>query len=208
MAKEDFYKILGVKRDAKPEEIRKAYRRLARKYHPDVNPGNKSAEERFKKISEAYDVLSDPKKRPVYDRLGFYSDAAAEAAAGAGTGARGRGRPVDFSGFDFNDVGGTEQGAGPTSFRDIFSQFFRGGGEGAEGASQEPGTDLEYQASIGFWDAIRGTVVRLTVPHFQMCPVCHGKGGSGPEIVCPECKGRGTSSKVMGGMRFDVACPR
>ncbi len=78
MAKEDFYKILGVKRDAKPEEIKKAYRRLARKYHPDVNPGDKSAEERFKQTTEAFDVLSDPKKRAVYDRFGQYSDNLAE----------------------------------------------------------------------------------------------------------------------------------
>src|SRR5437016_14529442 len=85
MAKEDFYKILGVKRDAKPEEIKKAYRRLARKYHPDVNPGDKSAEERFKQTTEAFDVLSDPKKRAVYDRFGQYSDNLADAAAkGAG----------------------------------------------------------------------------------------------------------------------------
>src|SRR6266850_2582398 len=81
MAKEDFYKILGVKRDAKPEEIKKAYRRLARKYHPDVNPGDKGAEERFKQMSEAFDVLSDPKKRTVYDRFGQYSENLADAAA-------------------------------------------------------------------------------------------------------------------------------
>src|SRR5712692_7078605 len=88
MAKEDFYKILGVKRDAKPEEIKKAYRRLARKYHPDVNPGDKSAEERFKQTTEAFDVLSDPKKRAVYDRFGQYSDNLADAAARGATEAR------------------------------------------------------------------------------------------------------------------------
>src|ERR671922_1500985 len=98
MAKEDFYQILGVKRDAKPEEIKKAYRRLARKYHPDVNPGDKAAEDRFKQMSEAFDVLSDPKKRAVYDRFGQYSDNLADAAArGAGAGPSG-GFPFDFSG--------------------------------------------------------------------------------------------------------------
>src|SRR5205085_1435584 len=109
MAKEDFYQILGVKRDAKPEEIKKAYRRLARKYHPDVNPGDKSAEERFKFITEAHEVLSDPKKRKVYDRFGQYSDqladAAARGAAGPGAGgAAGRagGPPFDFTGFDWS----------------------------------------------------------------------------------------------------------
>src|ERR671916_1163034 len=100
MAKEDFYKVLGVKRDAKPEEIKKAYRRLARKHHPDVNPGDKSAEERFKRITEAHDVLSDPKKRQVYDRFGQYSDNLADMAAKGhapgGAGARPGGVPFDF----------------------------------------------------------------------------------------------------------------
>src|SRR5579864_4514591 len=107
----DYYGILGVKKGASPEEIRKAFRKLARKYHPDVNPGDKKAEERFKDLSEANDVLSDPKKRKIYDQLGFYSDnidpAAAEAyARGAGTqsgGGQGQGVPFDFSGFDFSD---------------------------------------------------------------------------------------------------------
>ena len=100
MAKEDFYKILGVKRDAKPEEIKKAYRRLARKYHPDVNPGDKSAEERFKQMSEAFDILSDPKKRTVYDRFGEYSDNLANAAARGAGAAYSQGSPIDYSGFD------------------------------------------------------------------------------------------------------------
>src|ERR671929_846878 len=113
MAKEDFYKVLGVDRKAKPEEIKKAYRRLARKYHPDVNPGDKAAEERFKLVTEAHDVLSDPKKRAVYDRFGQYSDNLADAAAkggagfgGFGTGAGG-GRtspPFDFEGFDWGNT--------------------------------------------------------------------------------------------------------
>src|ERR1043165_5388179 len=112
MAKEDFYKILGVKKDAKPDEIKKAYRRLARKYHPDVNPGDKAAEDRFKQMSEAFDVLSDPKKRKVYDQFGQYSDNLAQAAEAGATGStytRG-GAPFDFSGFDFG--GATSQGAG------------------------------------------------------------------------------------------------
>src|ERR1044072_8359837 len=123
MAKEDFYKILGVKKDAKPDEIKKAYRRLARKYHPDVNPGDKAAEDRFKQMSEAFDVLSDPKKRKVYDRFGQYSDNlanATEAGSGAGFGRGGGGGvPFDFSGFDWGAApggAGTTQGSG--SFRD------------------------------------------------------------------------------------------
>src|SRR5881227_3245997 len=117
MAKEDYYQVLGIKRDAKPEEIKKAYRRLARKYHPDVNPGDKASEERFKQMSEAFDVLSDPKKRAVYDRFGQYSDNLADAAArGAGAAYTG-GTPFDFSGFDWGSA--TPGAAAGSSFRDI-----------------------------------------------------------------------------------------
>ena len=204
MAKEDYYQVLGVGRKATQEEIRKLYRRLARKYHPDVNPGDKAAEERFKKITAAYDVLSDPKKRQMYDRFGYYSESGPPPGAG---GAHGQ-RPVDFSGFEFTDWPGAQGEAGPTSFRDIFSQFFHRGDGAEEMVAPEPGGDLEYQAHIGFWDAIRGTTVRLNVPRFQPCAVCHGKGGTGPEVICPECKGTGNSSKAMGTMRFSVPCPR
>ena len=131
MAKEDFYQILGVKRDAKPEEIKKAYRRLARKYHPDVNPGDKASEERFKRITEALEVLSDPKKRQVYDRFGQYSDQLADAAARGATpgGGAGRGVPFDFAGFDWGNVNtsASSPSGGGSSFRDIFSELFGGG---------------------------------------------------------------------------------
>src|SRR5208282_4069755 len=121
--KQDYYQVLGVSRDAKEDEIRKTYRKLARKYHPDLNPGDKSAEERFKKVQEAYDILSDPKKRQVYDQYGFYSDNIPPGGPGAGAEQPGMG----FGGFDFseyvNDHGaGTQTGGG--NFRDIFSQFF------------------------------------------------------------------------------------
>src|SRR6476646_5448557 len=142
----DYYGALGVKKTASSEEIRKAFRKLARKYHPDVNPNDKKAEEKFKEISEANDVLSDPKKRKIYDQLGFYSDnidpAAAEAYANAGASGGGfsggfpggfqggggaQGVPFDFGGFDFSDLGGgrTSSGGG-SSFRDIFSGIFGG----------------------------------------------------------------------------------
>src|SRR5712672_4174412 len=138
----DYYGILGVKKTATPEEIRKSFRKLARKYHPDVNPNDKKAEEKFKELSEANDVLTDPKKRKIYDQLGYYSDnidpAAAEAySRGGGFGAGGfggvpaggrGGQGFDFSGFDFSDLGGAggrQSGAG--GFRDIFSSIFGGG---------------------------------------------------------------------------------
>src|SRR6201988_2031652 len=134
--KKDYYETLGVKKSASTEDIRKAFRKLARKYHPDVNPGDKSAEEKFKTISEANEVLSDPKKRKIYDQVGFYSDnidpAAAEAyARGGGSasrpGAQGHGVPFDFGGFDFSDFAGGGRQAHHGDFRDIFSSIFRGG---------------------------------------------------------------------------------
>src|SRR5690348_12395561 len=136
MAKKDYYQILGVKKDAKADEIKKSYRRLARKFHPDVNPNDKSAEEKFKEVQEAYDVLSDEKKRKVFDRFGYYNDNldpdspfGAGASAGGGAGTAG----FDFSGFDF---GGATSGGG-SSFRDIFSDLFGGGGGGTS-ARREP----------------------------------------------------------------------
>src|SRR5258705_6221810 len=122
MAKQDYYEILGVKREAKPEEIKKAYRRLARKYHPDVNPGDKSAEERFKLTTEAHDVLSDPKKRSIYDRFGQYSDNLADAAARGAGPTTGRTAPgFDFTGFDWGggSPGTTGASGSGSSFRDI-----------------------------------------------------------------------------------------
>src|ERR1700757_3498521 len=156
----DYYAILGIKKKATPDEIRKAFRKLARKYHPDVNPGDKKAEEKFKEISEANDILSDEKKRKIFDQFGFYSDqidpAAAEAAARAGQGAGSRGQevPFDFGGFDFSDfaspgtqgTGSAPSGGGWGGFRDIFSGMFSQGGR-QQKHGPEPGTDLEYQVT-------------------------------------------------------------
>ena len=151
-SKQDYYEVLGVSRDSKADEIRKSYRRLARKYHPDLNPGDKSSEERFKNVQEAYDVLSDPKKRQMYDQFGFYSENGFAGAGPGGGAGQGQHPNMDFSGFDFSDFtagsgGGrrTTEGAHPGAggFRDIFSQFF--GGRGAEQAEPEAekGGDLE-----------------------------------------------------------------
>jgi molecular chaperone DnaJ len=220
----DYYGALGVKKGASAEEIRKAFRKLARKYHPDVNPGDKKSEEKFKEISEANEVLSDPKKRKIYDQLGFYSDnidpAAAEAyARGGATGAGGFGGfdprnaggareevPFDFSGFDFSEGGGGAQGGG---FRDIFSSLFggaRGGAATAEHGRSQAGTDLEYQVNVSFWDAIRGTTVRLNIERRETCTRCHGEGHLPGTQTCPTCHGKG---KVETGrpMKFSVTCP-
>ncbi len=221
-AKKDYYELLGVKKSASAEEIRKAFRKLARKYHPDVNPGDKAAEEKFKAISEANDVLSDPKKRKIYDQIGFYSDnidpATAEAYARAGGGARGfsggfpgdqagsggaQGAHFDFDGFDFSDLfegGRGRKASGAGSFRDIFSGIFGGrGGAAAEGP--EPSSDLEYQVNVPFWTAIRGGVMKgqITQTGGRMkfnvpCPRCHGTGKN--ISTCPTCHGEGTVERT------------
>jgi len=201
--KQDYYEVLGVSKKTPLKEIRQAYRKLARKYHPDLNPGDKSSEDKFKQVQEAYDVLSDAKKRQMYDQYGFYSDAGPGPAAG-GPGQNPAGQ-VDFSGFDFG-------GAGGTSFRDLFSQFFGGrGGGGVEygGPDEEPGSDLEYRMEIGFWDAVRGAVKKITVTRLDTCSVCHGTGAIGnSQQVCPDCGGTGQQTRSSGNMRFNVTCPR
>lgn len=208
--KKDYYAILGVARDAKPEQIRKSYRRLARKHHPDVNPGDKSAEERFKEISEAYEVLGDEKKRPIYDQYGFYADnippgypAGAATPAGAGV------PDFDFSGFDFTGFEPqAEKGGVGSAFRDIFSQVFPRGAERAAPEGPERGSDLEHHMHLGFWDAIRGTQVRFTAARNEACPACQGTGeGDGKAVTCPTCGGAGKTMRQAGTMRFTMACP-
>jgi molecular chaperone DnaJ len=197
-SKQDYYELLGVPRKAAQKEIRQAYRKLARKYHPDLNPGDKSAEEKFKQIQEAYDVLSDSKKRQGYDQFGF------DAERRGGMPPEGYADPgVEFGGFDF----GGSQG---TSFRDLFSQFFGGGMPGATrgGPMQEPGADLEYQITIGFWEAVRGTVKKLTVAHLEKCTTCGGTGTAGAPQVCTACGGSGQVAQTSGKMRFKVPCTR
>src|SRR6516225_5757038 len=136
----DYYATLGVDRKAKPEQVRKAYRHLARKYHPDLNPGSKAAEEKFKGISEAYEILGDEKKRHIYDQYGFYADNIP--VGGPPPGSRPAGAPgVDFSGFDFSDFQPQDrQGGIGSSLRDLFS-FFRGGEREQEEAGPERGAD-------------------------------------------------------------------
>src|SRR5437660_8527501 len=228
--KKDYYEILGVKKSASVDDIRKAFRKLARKYHPDVNPGNKAAKKKFKALPEANDVLSDPKKRKIYDQLGFYSDnidpAAAEAyARGGPTGAGGfggfpgggasagrQGVPFDFSGFDFNDMfegaRGQRSSGGGGGFRDIFSGIFGGGRGAAAQEGPEPGSDLEYQVNVPFWTAIRGGVMRLNITRQDACANCRGNGYIEQPGVCPQCKGKGTIEQTGGRMKFNVTCPR
>ncbi|HEX7174612.1 MAG TPA: molecular chaperone DnaJ [Pyrinomonadaceae bacterium] len=219
MAKEDFYKVLGVKRDAKPEEIKKAYRRLARKHHPDVNPGDKSAEERFKRITEAHDVLSDPKKRTVYDRFGQYSDNLADAAArgatgpgfGAGGGAgRAGAPPFDFTGFDFGTASSSGSSGGGSSFRDIFADLFGGGKEEHEPPRPMPqrGADIEMPLALSFEESVTGMTTNITVNRSEQCSRCNGAGDAGgPLTTCTTCGGAGQVQRAGGRLRFAQECP-
>ncbi len=203
-----------------------------------MNPGDKKSEEKFKEISEANDVLSDEKKRKVFDQFGFYSDsidsAAAEAAArggygpvygGGGGGSAGAGRagggaqevPFDFGGFDFSDFqqGARGSGAAPRGegggFGGSFKDIFSGmfnGGQKGASRGPQPGTDLEYQVAIDFWTAVRGGVTRLEIQRQEMCPTCKGKSTTGGAVECPECHGSGQVTQMGGRMKFNIQCPR
>jgi len=214
--KHDYYETLGVSRNASDEDLRKAYRKLARKFHPDLNPGDKSAEDRFKNVQEAYDVLSDPKKKNMYDQVGFYSDSGFPS-SGPGPGSS-RHPNMDFGGFDFSDVlrnaqaeaqqrrGGSAGGGG---FKDIFSQFFRGGDAEPSDVSPEKGTDLEYGLNITFWQAMKGLQTTIQITRYEECPTCHGSGGNeSGSVACPQCSGTGNVSQMAGNMKFNLTCPR
>ena len=207
--KTDYYELLGVPRKASVKDLRAAYRKLARKYHPDLNPGDKSAEEKFKQIQEAYEVLSDTKKRQMYDQFGFNAPGpGGMPPPGAGYGGVSpEDVHFDFGGFDFG--GGSGAGAG-ASFRDVFSQFFRGATAAQAGQQErEPGTDLEYQIDITFAEAMHGTVKKLSFTRLDVCNACHGAGfAPGDEKVCPTCNGSGQVTQVSGKMRFQVPCSR
>lgn len=218
--KHDYYETLSVQRGASEDEVRKAYRKLARKYHPDLNPGDKSAEDRFKNVQEAYDVLSDAKKRQMYDQVGFYSDSGFAAGGGSGGAGQSSHPNMDFNGFDFSEAfrgaqteteGRRTTGGPGGSFKDIFSQFFHGPGGGESAGEPEPqkGTDLEYGLNISFWQAIRGTQAKIEVTRYDQCPTCRGTGGSeNGSAACPQCKGTGTVSQMAGNMKFNLTCPR
>ncbi len=194
----DYYKTLGVDKKATPEEIKKAYRKLARRYHPDANPDDKDAEARFKEISQAHDVLGDPEKRKQYD-------------SGSGPFATGAGPGGGFGGFGNFDFDASSMG-------DILSNLFggagAGGGAGARTGRQrarpERGADLEAQVSISFDQAVRGAQVPLQVPMQATCDTCHGTGakpGTTPS-VCPQCEGRGIETQGQGMFSISQPCSR
>jgi molecular chaperone DnaJ len=187
----DLYEILGVAKTASQDEIKKAYRKLARKYHPDRNPDNKEAEERFKEVQGAYDVLSDPKKREQYDRLGD------QVLGGAG----GFDPSVfaGFEGFDIGDLLGSLFGAG-------------GGGPGGRGRGRRGsrGRDLEASVSLSFEDSLHGATIRVPVEVSAPCGACHGTGaepGTKP-VRCPQCQGRGVIAQNQGPFALSQPCSR
>lgn len=193
----DYYEVLGVGRSASVADIKKAYRKLARKYHPDLNPGDKSAEAKFKEIQEANAVLSDPKKRSQYDQFGFAGDRPPGGPSGPGPG-------TGFEGFDFSD-------SGPASFRDFFETIFGGGMGGRQAHSPQPsgrGADLIYTMKIGFEDAVRGVQTKIRLVREATCASCGGSGtahGSRPRS-CPACGGTGRKTVNRGVMRFAAPC--
>ncbi|MBM3815212.1 MAG: molecular chaperone DnaJ [Acidimicrobiia bacterium] len=212
--KQDHYETLGLKRGAGAEEVRKAYRRLARKYHPDLNPGDQVAEDRFKKVQEAYDILNDPKKRKMYDQFGFYSE---NAFPGGGGRSAGFDPNVGFGGFDFSEMfgagagakagGAFEEGGFSSKFGDLFGQFFHRGAPGQK--EPQPGADLEYALDVDFWRAVKGTQVRLNIVRQEACVTCKGSGSSGGQkVVCAQCNGTGNVTQQAGAMRFNLTCPR
>ena len=206
--KTDYYERLGVPRKASAKDIRAAFRKLARKYHPDLNPGDKSAEEKFKQLQEAYDVLSDSKKRQMYDQYGFYAENLPPGGYPGGAGAGGPNVNFDFGGFDFGGEPGGGGAGGGTSFRDLFSQFFGGrGGTATMEPEHEPGGDLEYQIEIDFWNAVRGAVRKISITRLDSCETCHGTGAIGSPHTCEACNGTGSVQQAAGKMRFNVPCP-
>ena len=214
-AKKDYYNTLGVKKDAKADEIKKAYRRMARKFHPDVNPNDKTAENKFKEVQEAYDVLSDDKKRKVFDRFGYYADNLdPDSPFGAGAGAAGAGATpgFDFSGFNWEPSTGAG-GGGSSSFRDIFADLFGGGG--GRTAQPEPprplpkkGNDIEMPLALSFEEAFTGLTTNITVNRSEQCSRCQGAGDTGgPVVQCPTCKGTGQVMRTGGRLQFSQECP-
>mgnify|MGYP003799275555 CR=1 FL=1 len=184
MAKANYYDVLGISRGASEEEVKKAYRKLARKYHPDLNPGNREAEARFKEVSEAYDVLSDPDKRRNYDQYGDPSGPPQPDFGGAG-----------FQGFDFGDLGG------------MFGEFFSGGRH-PQPPGPQPGESIQHLVRIGFQEAFRGTKVALQVQRTETCRACQGWGEAPgvPKSACPSCQGRGVREQGIGFFRSRVPC--
>ena len=204
MAKKDLYETLGVNRTATVDDIKKVYRKLARKYHPDMNPGKKEAEERFKEISLAHDVLTDTEKRKIYDEFG-------EEGLQPGFNperARTYRQWSSGSGFDVGGRGASGGGRSTFSFEDVFGDLFGGRQQGA--SRSEPGEDLEYALELDLLDAVRGTSQTISIQRPVPCPACRGRGGqkNGAPTTCPECGGQGQVRVGPGPVSLMRTCAR
>lgn len=199
----DYYELLGVSKGANADEVKKAYRKMAIKYHPDKNPGDKDAEEKFKQVSEAYEVLSDPKKRAQYDQFGH--DAFTRGPRGSSAGPRGGGPAGGFHDpFDiFSQVFGNAGGGS------IFEDIFGGGQKGRrQGSSVRDGSDMRYDLEIDFEDAVYGAERKIRLPKLETCSRCNGSGcepGTG-KVRCPRCNGTGQLSSSQGFFSMRQAC--
>ncbi len=191
----EFYIILGIGQSASVGDIKKAYRKLARRYHPDINPGDRAAEELFKRISEAYEVLSDPDKRGFYDQNGYYSEGVLD----AGTATQ----------WDFKFKGFDSSGSGASGFGDLFNQFFQQGRTSGSEREEDAGNDLECQISLTFEESITGVQTRVSVYRKSSCEVCRGAGRSvgASDSSCGSCSGTGQLIKAKGHLRFAMTCP-
>lgn len=197
MAKRDYYEVLGLAKGASQDDIKRAYRKLAVKYHPDKNPGDKAAEEKFREATEAYEVLSDDQKRPIYDQYGF---AGLDGMGQAGGG----GAQYSHAFNDFADLFGGMGGG----FSDIFDNLFGGTGGGSRRSSgPQPGASLRYDLKLGFKDAVFGTKAEIHFKHEEACDACHGTGGTGKK-TCPTCQGAGQVMQGNGFFRIQQTCPK
>jgi molecular chaperone DnaJ len=194
---DELYKTLGVSKNASDEEIKKAYRKLARQYHPDRNPDDKEAEEKFKEVSAAHDVLADPEKRKEYDAGGQFSQFGGFG-GGGGQGPFGPGAAGGSGGFNSFDFG------------DILGSVFSRGGGGRGQAQQVRGRDLETEVQLSFDQAVNGAQISVTVPKAERCTTCHGSGakpGTSP-VTCPRCEGRGIDAQSQGFFSISQPCPQ
>jgi molecular chaperone DnaJ len=209
-SKRDYYEILGVAKNASAEEIKKAYRKLAVKYHPDKNPGDASAEERFKELGEAYDVLSDQEKRSAYDRFGHQAFAGPGGAGPRGGGGFGGGfhDPFDIFREVFGSSGGGAGGAGAGG---IFEQFFGGAAGGrTDREGRQRGSDLRYDLQITLEEAARGVEKEIEVSKLDGCTTCNGSGAEAGSraVTCPQCGGRGQVVSSRGFFQVSQTCPK
>lgn len=199
MAKRDYYEVLGVEKTADQDTIKKAYRKLAIKYHPDRNPGNKEAEEKFKEATEAYEILSDEQKRPIYDQYGF--------AGLDGMGASGGGYSHAYN--DFSDLFGGGAGGFSDIFENLFGGGFGGGSSRRSGRNSGDGASLRYDLELTFKEAVYGCKKDIRFSHKEKCSVCNGTGGAAGSTrkTCPSCQGAGQVRRSAGFFAVQQTCP-